>query len=68
MRVPDLSFYPLALVRLGEIAQQKGDRRTAASYYTRFLDLWKNADPDMQPKVREVRQHLAEVTAESSHP
>ncbi len=64
----DPNYYPLALVRLGEIAQQKGDRKAAAAYYTKFLDLWKNADPDMQPRVREVRQHLAEVTAESSRP
>lgn len=31
----------------------------AASYYAKFVELWKNADSEMQPTVAEVRQHLA---------
>ena len=42
--------------RLGELYENRGDKQRAASYYSRFVDLWKNADPQLQPKVAEVRK------------
>ncbi len=50
--------------RLGELYQAKGDRAKARDYYSRFLDLWKNADPELQPAVRDVHLRLARVTGE----
>jgi eukaryotic-like serine/threonine-protein kinase len=50
-------------VRLGELWEAKGDRAKAASYYARFVDLWKDADPELQPKVAEVRRRLARLRA-----
>jgi tRNA A-37 threonylcarbamoyl transferase component Bud32/tetratricopeptide (TPR) repeat protein/TolB-like protein len=47
--------------RLGELYVAKGDARDAATYFTKFIDLWKNADPELQPKVAEVRQRLARL-------
>jgi eukaryotic-like serine/threonine-protein kinase len=47
--------------RLGELYEAKGDRAKAGAYYQKFVDLWKNADPDLQPKVAEVRQRLARL-------
>jgi tetratricopeptide (TPR) repeat protein len=47
--------------RLGELYVAKGDARNAATYFTKFVDLWKNADPELQPKVAEVRQRLARL-------
>jgi hypothetical protein len=32
------------------------------NYYTKFIDLWKDADPDLQPKVTEVRKRLARLS------
>jgi tetratricopeptide (TPR) repeat protein len=52
-----------AYKRLGELYEAKGDRDKAASYYARFVDLWKSADPELQPKVAEVRQRLARLSA-----
>ena len=49
--------------RLGELYDAKGDREKAASYYSRFVDLWKDADPDLQPKVVEVRKRLTSLAA-----
>jgi serine/threonine protein kinase len=32
--------------------------------YQRFVELWRRADPVLQPQVAEVRRRLAEVTGE----
>jgi eukaryotic-like serine/threonine-protein kinase len=50
--------------RLGELYEAGGDRKRAADYYGRFVDLWKDADPELQPGVREVRQRLARLAQE----
>lgn len=47
--------------RLGELWEQKGDKQKALGYYLKFVDLWKNADPELQPKVSEVRQRIARL-------
>ena len=49
--------------RLGELYEERGDTAKARDYYGRFVDLWKNADAELQPQVREVRQRLAKLTA-----
>jgi len=49
------------LRRLGELHEAKGNRAQAASYYQRFVDQWKNADPELQPRVQEIRQRLARL-------
>ncbi|HUQ79839.1 MAG TPA: protein kinase, partial [Gemmatimonadaceae bacterium] len=43
------------LFRLGELYENAGDVRRATEYYGRFVDLWKNADPELQPRVAEAR-------------
>jgi tetratricopeptide (TPR) repeat protein len=50
--------------RLGELYEARGDRRKAADYYGRFVDLWKNADSELQPAVREARGRLAQLARE----
>jgi tetratricopeptide (TPR) repeat protein len=52
--------------RLAEISEAKGDRRRAAEYYTRFVDLWSGADAQFQPQVRRAREALTRVTSEPS--
>ena len=47
--------------RLGELYAAKGDARSASIHLQRFVALWKNADPELQPKVAEARQTLARV-------
>ena len=53
-----------SLKRLGELYEAKGDWKKAADYYAGFVDLWKDADPELQPGVREVRQRLARLAQE----
>ena len=40
------------------------DRKDAADYYNRFVELWKNADTELQPGVKEVRGRLARLAQE----
>ena len=47
--------------RLGELYQAKGDRGDAARYYEKFVNLWKNADPDLQPQVADVKRRLSDL-------
>ena len=47
-----------------EIYERLGDNAQAVEHYTRFLDLWKDADPELQPTVRDVRQRLAKLVGE----
>ena len=58
----DVSSVPSISRRLGELYEAKGDRVKAAAYYQKFIDLWKNADPELQPQVAEIRQRLARLT------
>jgi tetratricopeptide (TPR) repeat protein len=57
----DVSTVPNISRRLGELYEAKGDRARAAAYYQKFVDLWKNADPELQPQVSEIRQRLARL-------
>jgi tetratricopeptide (TPR) repeat protein len=50
--------------RLGELYEARGDRVDALTYYNKFVDLWKNADPELQPAVRDVKQRIAALAGE----
>ncbi len=53
-----------SLKRLGELYEARGDRKKAVEYYGRFVELWKDADPELQPGVKEVRGRLARLAQE----
>jgi tetratricopeptide (TPR) repeat protein len=53
-----------SLRRLGELYEEKGDRQQALAYYGRFADLWKDADPALQPAVRDVKARMAKLAGE----
>jgi tRNA A-37 threonylcarbamoyl transferase component Bud32/tetratricopeptide (TPR) repeat protein len=57
----DATFLAGVRKRLGELYEAKGDAQRAASNYLAFIELWKNADPELQPKVLEARQRLAHL-------
>ena len=61
--VLDATWLAASYVRLGELWEGKGDRAKAASYYARFVDLWKDADPELQPRIADVRRRLARLKA-----
>ncbi len=47
------------LYRLGELYRDAGDTKRAIMYYSEYVDLWKNADPELQPRVNDVRKQIA---------
>lgn len=55
---------PLAHERLGALYLALGDTAAAASHLARFVDLWSNADPDLQPRVEAARRTLASLAGE----
>ena len=49
--------YARSFYHLGLIAERQGDEARAREQFTKFLDLWKNADPG-QPEVADARARL----------
>ena len=50
--------------RLGELYEAAGDLPRAATNLETFVELWKDADPELQPKVRDARERLQRIRAE----
>lgn len=46
------------------LADRLGDHEKAKQYYARFIKLWKDADPELQPRVRNAQRRLEQLTAE----
>jgi tetratricopeptide (TPR) repeat protein len=53
---------PAMRERLGQLYEAKGDAAKAAENYRAFIELWKNADPELQPRVKAARERLAKLT------
>ncbi len=49
---------------LGQLYDEQGDWEKAAEYYARFVELWREADSELQPRVRAAQQRLEEIFAE----
>ena len=50
--------------RLGELYEAKGNRAKALEYYGNFVDLWRDADPVLQPQVADARARMAALAGE----
>jgi len=61
----EAAWYPHALRRLGELHQSLGHREQAMEYYGKFVELWKDADPVLQPQVEAARRALAWLMGEA---
>jgi eukaryotic-like serine/threonine-protein kinase len=47
--------------RLGELYEGKGNATKAIENYQKFIDLWKDADPELQPAVKQAKARLEEL-------
>ena len=50
-------FEPRYVLDTARLLQAKGDRAAARAEYRRFLDLWRDADPDL-PEIEEARRFV----------
>jgi tetratricopeptide (TPR) repeat protein len=50
-----------SLERLAQLYERKGVGAKAEVYYKQFIDLWKNAEPELQPRVADARRRLAKL-------
>ena len=44
--------------RMGELYEAKKNDAKAIENYQKFIDLWKDADPELQPAVRSAKDRL----------
>jgi tetratricopeptide (TPR) repeat protein len=47
-----------AHLRMGQIYERQGKRREAASHYARFVELWKDCDPELRPILEDARRRI----------
>ncbi len=57
---------PVAYFRLGELYEQKGDTARAVEFYNKFRILWRDADRELQPRVKDALQRISELKKERS--
>jgi tetratricopeptide (TPR) repeat protein len=61
-----LVFLGPSYVRQAEIHERLGEPTKAIEYYTRFLRLWRNCDPELIPMREEARRNLDRLFVEST--
>ena len=54
-------FAAPAQLRRAELYERRGQARQAAAHYARFVELWKDADPELRPAVVSAEQRLARL-------
>ncbi|HEU4524923.1 MAG TPA: hypothetical protein VFR62_07865, partial [Gemmatimonadales bacterium] len=57
----ELVYLAPAHLRQAEIYDGRGDGARAAQHYRKFIELWRDADPELQPLVDGARKRLAEL-------
>jgi tetratricopeptide (TPR) repeat protein len=57
----DQGTVALTYERLGEIHYERGDWDRAAEYYAKFVQIWREADPELQPRVAAAQGRLEEI-------
>ncbi len=58
----DATFLAGTYRRLGELYEATGNSRKALENYGKFVELWKNAEPELQPEVRAVREKMIKLS------
>jgi tetratricopeptide (TPR) repeat protein len=55
---PDFSVRAVTIEAVGKMYEQRGDTARAVEAFRDFVERWKNADPELQPRVVEARKRL----------
>ncbi|HXV85467.1 MAG TPA: BTAD domain-containing putative transcriptional regulator, partial [Gemmatimonadales bacterium] len=59
----DLLYMAPAHFRQGQIYQRLGNVERALFHYGRFVDLWKDSDPELRPLVAQAREAAIQLSA-----
>lgn len=59
-----LPYLAPAHLRQGEICEQLGRRADAIAHYTRFVELWEHADPELRPSLADAMARIGRLKAE----
>lgn len=59
---PEMLYTAPSYLRSAEIYQELGQIEKAIGYYTRFVRLWQNCDPELQPALQRAKRQLAALT------
>ena len=60
----DVVWLPSVYVHLGELYEERGDRERAVDYYNRLVELWHDAEPELQPVIQDLRRRIASLVGE----
>ena len=60
----DFFFRAFAFERLGALYEERGDTQKALYNYGKFVDLWEEADPELQPRVEAARRAMAALSSD----
>jgi tetratricopeptide (TPR) repeat protein len=52
------------LLRVGELHEARGEHELAIRRYNELVELWRDADPELQPFVQDLRERMARLVAE----
>jgi len=62
--IGDQVYLGVTYERLGQLHEQREDWERAAEYYAKLVELWKEADPELQPRVEAAQKRLDEIFAQ----
>jgi hypothetical protein len=58
------ALFVIGVLKRGHIAEGSGERQKARDSYQFVLDVWRHADPELEPYVREARAGLVRLAGE----
>lgn len=67
-QLTDIVSLASAYERLGQLYRDRADTTRAVDYFGRFVELWSEADPVLQPRVAAARSALVALTTDAPRP
>jgi tetratricopeptide (TPR) repeat protein len=60
-----LRYLPSIYERLGALYEARGEPARAIHYYGKLVELWQDADPELQPRVEAARRAIAALSPDT---
>lgn len=58
LSIYDHTYLAPSYLRQGEIYEKLGNQEEAIEHYTRFVELWKDCDPELRPLVDDAKARI----------